>query len=325
MSSSDPPSTTPGASTSSSSIQKSFKYDVFISFRGVDTRNTFVGHLYEALHAKCIKTFKDDKEMKQGKTISIQLIQAIKDSRFFIIVFSENYASSSWCLGELVEIMDCQETREQTAYPVFLDVKPTDVRNQSGAFGESFLKNKKKGDTRKWIEALKGASELVGRDLRDTTNGHEAELIKIIVRDISVDLRSINSDWDKKLVGMKTRVKDVISSLELCSDEVRMIGIKGIAGGGKTTLARAAFDYLSKSYDFEAESLVENVRGVSESLSGLKKLQEQVLSNVLNERDPVVVNGVFDGTDMLRQRMCGKKVLLLLDDVDHVEQLEALA
>nr|GEX69490.1 Toll/interleukin-1 receptor (TIR) domain-containing protein [Tanacetum cinerariifolium] len=63
-----------------------------------------------ALKQKGIKTFKDEERMKQGKTIDNQLIQAIKNSRFFIIVFSEKYASSSWCLDELVEIMDCQKT-----------------------------------------------------------------------------------------------------------------------------------------------------------------------------------------------------------------------
>nr|GEU93105.1 Toll/interleukin-1 receptor (TIR) domain-containing protein [Tanacetum cinerariifolium] len=95
-----------GASTSSSSIHRRIKYDVLISFRGEDTRKTFVGHLYQALQAKCIETYKDDEKMMHGKIINNQLIQAIKDSRFFIIVFSKNYASSSWCLGELVEIME---------------------------------------------------------------------------------------------------------------------------------------------------------------------------------------------------------------------------
>ena len=75
------------ASTSSSSIQKSFKYDVFLSFRGGDTRNNFVGHLFEALKRNSIETYKDDKEIEQGKTIKDQLIKSIEDSRFYIIVF----------------------------------------------------------------------------------------------------------------------------------------------------------------------------------------------------------------------------------------------
>ncbi|PWA21988.1 toll/interleukin-1 receptor (TIR) domain-containing protein [Artemisia annua] len=289
---SNPSSVTPGASASSSSFQKRFKYDVFISFRGEDTRKTFVGHLYEALKDKGIATYKDDEEMKQGKTINNQLIQAIKNSRFFIIVFSQNYASSSWCLDELVEIMECQKSGEQTAYPVFLDLEPTQVRKQSGPFGKAFLENKNKDAVGKWIEALKGASNLVGRELQATANGHEAEFIKKIVGEISLELRSINSGFDEKHGR----------------------------GAGKTTTARAVFDHLSA--DFKAKSFVENVREVS-TILGLKKLQEQVLSDVLKE--DITVNGVTDGKNMMKERMCSKKVLLVLDDVDHIDKLEALA
>nr|GFD07542.1 Toll/interleukin-1 receptor (TIR) domain-containing protein [Tanacetum cinerariifolium] len=99
-------SITPGASTPSSSIQNSFNYDVFLSFRGEDTRKNFVDHLYQALKQKSIVTYKDDENIKQGKMISDELIEAIEDSKFIIIVFSKNYASSSWCLEELVKIMD---------------------------------------------------------------------------------------------------------------------------------------------------------------------------------------------------------------------------
>nr|GEZ85823.1 disease resistance protein (TIR-NBS-LRR class) family [Tanacetum cinerariifolium] len=72
------------------------------------------------------------------------------------------------------------------------------------------------------------------------------------------------------------------------------------------------------------KSFVGNVREVSKaSMFGLKNLQEQVLSNVLGEK--INLDGVDDGIDMMKRRMCGKKVLLVLDDVDHIDQLEALA
>ncbi|GKF82604.1 Toll/interleukin-1 receptor domain-containing protein, partial [Tanacetum coccineum] len=152
---SDPSSVTPGASTSSSSIQKRFKYDAFLSFRGEDTRKNFIDHFYHALTDKGIETYKDDENIKQGKMISDEFIKAIEDSKFYIIVFSKNYASSSWCLEELVKIMECQKmTSEHTAYPVFYDVEPTEVRNQSGAVGEAFFKNKNKEAAEKWKGAL---------------------------------------------------------------------------------------------------------------------------------------------------------------------------
>nr|GEX33313.1 Toll/interleukin-1 receptor (TIR) domain-containing protein [Tanacetum cinerariifolium] len=305
-----------------SSDEKRFKYDVFLSFRGEDTRKNFVDHLYEALKDKGIYTYKDDEKIKKGKRISDDLFKSIQDSKFYIIVFSKNYASSSWCLEELVKIMECQKMTGHTAYPLFYDVEPTEVRKQSGAVGETFAKHEKEEAAGKWKEALKEAADLAGWELKNILDGHEAKFIKKVVQEISLELRPINSGFDEKLVGMDTRVNDVVSSLEVCIDEVRMIGIKGMGGAGKTTTARAVFDHLSA--DFEAKSFVENVREVSNgSMSGLKKLQEQVLSDMLNAQ--VSVNGVSDGIKMMRKRMCGKKVLLVLDDVDHIQQLKALA
>ncbi|GKE24440.1 Toll/interleukin-1 receptor domain-containing protein [Tanacetum coccineum] len=193
-------SITPGASTSSSSITslvststssipKGFKYDVFLSFRGEDTRKNFVDHLYHALKDKGIYTYKDDEKIQKGKRISDDLFKSIEDSKFYIIVFSKNYASSSWCLEELVKIMECQKMTEHTAYPVFYDVEPTEVRKQSGAVGEAFAKhekevrnqswalrifsfmNKKTTMLKKWKGALKEAANLAGWELKNTLDG----------------------------------------------------------------------------------------------------------------------------------------------------------
>ncbi|GJY77961.1 Toll/interleukin-1 receptor domain-containing protein [Tanacetum coccineum] len=85
-----------------------------------------------------------------------------------------------------------------------------------------------------------------------------------------------------------------------------------IGGGGKTTLARAVFNQISMY--FEAKSFIENVREVSKSsLSGIKKLQKQILSYVLNEQ--ITLSSVYDGKNMMKRRMCGRKVLLVLDNV----------
>ena len=159
------------ASSSTSSVQNSFKYDVFLSFRGEDTRNTFVGHLYKALEQNGIQTYKDDEKIEKGETIDTQLMESIEDSRFFIIVFSKDYAGSSWCLDELVKIMECRKASEQTAYPVFYDVEPTEIRKQSGAVKEAFKKHENKEAAGKWREALNEAADLAGWESKKTANG----------------------------------------------------------------------------------------------------------------------------------------------------------
>nr|GEV46182.1 hypothetical protein [Tanacetum cinerariifolium] len=308
--------------TSSSSSQKSFKYDVFLSFRGEDTRNNFVGHLYEALQRHCIETYKDDQKIEKGERINDQLLKSIQDSRFYIIVFSKNYASSSWCLDELVKIMECQKMTEHTAFPVFYDVEPTQVRNQYGPVGEAFSKHENHEAAGKWRDAMKELADLAGWELKATANGDESKSIQIIVDDIFNKKYSTNSSADGKLVGMETRIRDVLSSLEIGTQDVRMIGIKGMGGGGKTTLARAVYDQISNH--FEGKSFVDNVREVSNpSLSGLKKLQKRILKDVLNKKD-ITFGGVHDGKNMLKDMMSRRKILVVLDDVDCIEQLEAL-
>ncbi|KAI3724889.1 hypothetical protein L1987_64657 [Smallanthus sonchifolius] len=177
-------------------------------------------------------------------------------------------------------------------------------------------------DVGRWRNALKEAADLAGMELKNTFNGHEAKFIQQIVQYISPKLHFINPRVDGKLVGMETRVKCILSSLETGSDDIQLIGIKGIGGGGKTTLARAVFDHVS--IWFEGKRFVENVREVSKnSLYGLKELQKQVLKEVLNDKS-IDVPSVDDGKDMIKKMMCSRKVLIVLDDVDDIEQLEAL-
>ncbi|KAI3496730.1 hypothetical protein L1887_39103 [Cichorium endivia] len=201
------------ASSSTSSIHKSFKYDVFLSFRGADTRTNFIDHLYHALEQKSIRTYKDDEKIKKGKRICDELIGSIEESKFYIIVFSKNYASSSWCLDELVKIMECHKMTSHTAYPVFYDVEPSEVRKQSGAVKEAFAKNEEQEAAGKWREAMKEAADLAGWELKNTVDGHEAKFIQKIVEEISLELRTINSSSDEKLVGMHDHIEEMARNI----------------------------------------------------------------------------------------------------------------
>ncbi|KAD6454844.1 hypothetical protein E3N88_09550 [Mikania micrantha] len=151
---------------------------------------------------------------------------------------------------------------------------------------------------------------------------HEAKFIQQIVTKISVKLHVINRSIDEDLVGIESRVENVISFLEVESeDDVRMIGIWGMGGAGKTTLARAVFDHISNW--FEGSSFVHNVRESSKG-TGLKELQKQVLRDVLKHQSTDVTS-VYDGVTKMKQVMPHRKVLVVLDDVDGIDQLEALA
>ena len=92
--------------SSSSSFSYRLTYDVFLSFRGEDTRHGFTGNLYKALHDKGIHTFIDDQDLHRGDWITSALEKAIQESRIFIIFLSQNYTSSSFCLNELAYILN---------------------------------------------------------------------------------------------------------------------------------------------------------------------------------------------------------------------------
>nr|GEU82339.1 TMV resistance protein N-like [Tanacetum cinerariifolium] len=100
----------------------------------------------------------------------------------------------------------------------------------------------------------------------------EAKLIRKIVETVSQELRSVNSIFDEKLVGMDHGIGEIESFIGTDLDDVRMIGIKGIRGGGKTTLAIAIFEKLKNSFD--GASFVDKVSVVSKT-SGLQSSQNK--------------------------------------------------
>ena len=152
--------------SSSSSNTPQLKYDVFISFRGEDTRCNFTSHLYKALCDKQIETFIDYK-LNRGDEISPSLLEAIEKSQISVIFFSRDYASSKWCLEELVKILECREKNKQMVIPVFYGVDPSDVRHQTGSFAKAFAEHEQLfkeslHKVQRWKDALKETANLSG-------------------------------------------------------------------------------------------------------------------------------------------------------------------
>ncbi|KAA8535694.1 hypothetical protein F0562_030697 [Nyssa sinensis] len=307
-----------------SSSAPRWRYDVFLSFRGEDTRTTFLDHLYSALRQKGIHTFKDDEELRKGKEISPALLEAIEDSKSAIIIFSKEYASSSWCLNELAKIIDCLEEKKiQKIVPVFYHVQPSEVRHQSGSFAAAFANHERvfgeNGEkVQKWRAALVKAANINGHPI--TPNDYESGCIQEIVGDILSDLVPTFSIVNEDLVGIESRVEKLNSLLSIRSNDIRIIGIWGLGGIGKTTIAQAVFN--QSSYQFEGRSFLQNVREVSRN-HGVQHLQEKLISDVLGQNEKV--QNVREGINMIKNRLHNKRVLVVLDDVDHLGQINSLA
>ncbi|KAM7470260.1 hypothetical protein LguiA_008443 [Lonicera macranthoides] len=160
-------------------------YDVFLSFRGEDTRKNFTDHLYTALVQAGYCTFRDDDEIERGESLKPELDKAIKASSISIIVFSKNYAFSPWCLDELVMILECMRTSRHVVLPVFYDVCPSEIRKQKRRTGEAFNKYVAQYEAqidhgrkmelmekvKRWKEALEEVADLAGMELKNQADG----------------------------------------------------------------------------------------------------------------------------------------------------------
>ncbi|KAL6315581.1 hypothetical protein AAG906_000887 [Vitis piasezkii] len=149
-------------SMASTSAGDAYSYQVFLSFRGADTRTNFTDHLYTALVANGIRTFRDNEGVEKGGEIKLHLIKAIELSRISVIVLSKNYAHSKWCLEELLKIVES---------------------NQEG------------NDT-KWRSALREVANLAGYELQTE---YESEIVTRIVQDILSKLMCEHLHVDEKL------------------------------------------------------------------------------------------------------------------------------
>ncbi|XP_010476918.1 PREDICTED: TMV resistance protein N-like [Camelina sativa] len=304
-----------------SSAPRVLKYDVFLGFRGEDTRKTFVSHLYAALDRKRIVTFKDDQRLEIGDHISDKLRRAIEVSRFAVVVLSENYATSRWCLMELQLIMERMSHGKIDVFPVFYRVDPSAVRHQRGNFALDSHRSRETADTiLRWGEALNLIASLTGVDSETCID--EAIMVEGIARNIARRVTSMHKIDSKNIFGMKAQLEGLSPLLDLESDEVRVIGIWGMGGIGKTSIAKCLYDQLSPK--FTARCFIENIKSIRQDHDqDLMHLQKLVLCSIL--QDDIGVRSVEAGYRQIKATLGHRTVLLVLDGVDKVEQVHALA
>ncbi|XP_058730507.1 disease resistance protein RUN1-like [Vicia villosa] len=310
---------------SSTLALRNYYYDVFVSFRGEDTRYNFTDFLFHALQTQGIFAFRDDNNLPKGESIRPELLHAIQHSQVYVVVFSTNYASSTWCLQELEKICECVQMSGKHVLPVFYDVDPSDVRHQRGIYAEAFSKHEHRFQhdsqmVSRWREALTQVANLSGWDLRHKP---QSAAIKEIVQKIINILDCKSSCVSNDLVGMDSPIQELENLLLLDSvDDVRVVGICGMGGIGKTTLATVLFDQISQQ--FGACCFIDDVTKIYRLHDGPLGVQKQILDQTLGQEHHQICNH-YNATNLIRRRLCRQRAFIILDNVGQVEQLEKIA
>ncbi|CAN1828244.1 Disease resistance protein L6 [Linum perenne] len=311
------------SSSSSGSALPTGEYEVFLSFRGPDVRTSFADCLYSCLIRSKIRTFRDEEELRKGEQIAPSLVQAIIESKIHIPIFSQDYASSKWCLQELAKMVECwKQGKGHIILPIFYFVNPRDVRHQDGPYKQAFELHAQKHDAdtvKEWREALQEVGKMKGWTVKDS-DGQGAIIDEVFSRVDSFLMRNYKLVADEDLVGVDFHVEQVVKLLDLDSQSVAVVSIHGIGGSGKTTISKAVYDKVCSQFD--RCCFLEDVRETLKKNEGVVNLQNKVLSVIL--KHDYQVENASNGIHLITDRVCKHKILLILDDIDDMFEFEKI-
>ncbi|GLJ10584.1 hypothetical protein SUGI_0131140 [Cryptomeria japonica] len=315
-----------GVSQAYPSASSSKPWDVFINHYGKDVKHTFAASIFNTLDRTGLRVFLDKHGIENGDIIPTEIEEAMRSVSVHIAIFSPNYARSPWCLAELSFML---KTKAKII-PVFYHVDPSDLRwvaQGKGEYAPAFSDYEEKGrytsvKLKEWKMALETISMHSGCVVTD--NFDEGEVLKEIANIVLKTTGKAPLDVAKHPVGLDSMVQELERYIVMSAQsesKVQIVGIVGVEGVGKTTLAKEL--YNQKCSSFRHTSFIFNVRDAA-SQRIIHKKQKKLLMDIGFKNQDSFFDNIEEGKVILGSRLKSSSVLIVLDDVSHGDQLDAL-
>ncbi|KAG0626627.1 hypothetical protein M758_2G138900 [Ceratodon purpureus] len=312
---------------SSSFAATDVDYDVFLNHRGPDVKAGFIAHLDEALRGAGLNPFLDKESLRKGDPAFTSIDAALKVAKVHVAVVSKRYAESKYCLNELVDML----RSGKPVIPVYYEVEPAQLRwVENGPFAEAFEKHKCKRppeQVQEWTLALRRLADITGFCFRSSDySGDEAQLkrevVNAVLSKVTPTFEAIRVDH--LMVGIKTHMNTCVKKLEKMSSSACLLGLVGMGGVGKTSLAKLIYNHFGGQRKFQAMSFLAIDRNLVSSMevgsSLLTRLQRQLVRDLLH----VPSNNEQSYSYWFHKLPKKGPVLIVLDDIHEESHFDEL-